>query len=184
MKKIGIFGGSFDPVHDGHIHVATLAKEDADLDEVWFLPCRISPHKTDCLPTSGAVRAAWLNIALSGILWAKIDLTDLETEGLSYSFATMEKIVSLYPGNEWYWIMGGDQWVALPTWRNPELLADLVEFIVIARNGDEVMPREGYRMRPVYGEHPASATAIRAAFAAGATQVQHIHPEIARQLIR
>ena len=75
MKRIGIFGGSFDPVHHGHIHLATLAKEAAHLDQVWFLPCQISPHKTDRPPTPGTTRAEWLRTALAGIPLAKTDLT-------------------------------------------------------------------------------------------------------------
>lgn len=179
-KRIGIFGGSFDPVHDGHIHLATLAKETADLDEVWFLPCRISPHKTDRPPTPGATRAEWLHAALSGIPWAKTDLTELEAEDPSFSYATMGKLVSRHPGNEWFWIMGGDQWAALPTWKHPEILASLVGFIVLARNGEEVLPREGYRMTAVHGEHPASATKIRASLAAGETDIPYLNPAVAR----
>lgn len=182
MKRIGIFGGSFDPVHAGHIHLATLAKEAADLDEVWFLPCHISPHKTNRPPTPGATRAAWLQAALASIPWAKTNLTELETEGPSFSFATMQKLASRHPGNEWFWIMGGDQWAALPTWRHPEILAGLAEFIVLARNGMIVQPRDGYRMRAVQGEHPASATAIRAALAAEETDIPHLNPAIARMM--
>ncbi len=178
MKRIGIFGGSFDPVHDGHIHLATLAKEAARLDEVWFLPCQISPHKTDRPPSSGASRAEWLRTALAGIQWAKTDLTELETDAPSFSYLTMEKLVSRHPGNEWFWIMGGDQWTALPSWRHPEILARLVEFIVLARNGSEVLPRDGYRMIPVLGEHPASATAIRAALGKGETEIHHLDPAV------
>lgn len=183
-KRIGIFGGSFDPVHDGHIHLATLAKEAADLDEVWFLPCWISPHKTESPPTPGAIRAEWLHTALAGIPWAKTDLIELDAEGSSFSYATMGKLASRHPGNEWFWIMGGDQWAALPSWRHPEILAEMVEFIVLARNGDGVIPREGYRMRLVHGEHPASSTAIRAAIASGETEIPHLNCEIARQLSR
>lgn len=184
MKRIGIFGGSFDPVHDGHIHLATLAKEAADLDEVWFLPCRISPHKTTRPPTHGATRVEWLRTALAGIPWAKTDLMELESDEPSFSHRTLEKLASRHPENEWFWIMGGDQWAALPTWKHPEILAGLAEFIVLARDGAEVLPREGYRMRHVQGEHPASATAIRAAIAAGETNIPHLHRDIVHQLIR
>jgi nicotinate-nucleotide adenylyltransferase len=180
MKRIGIFGGSFDPVHDGHIHLATLARDAAQLDEVWFLPCQISPHKTDRPPTPGATRAEWLRAALADIPWAKTDLTELETDAPSFSYLTMEKLVSRHPGNEWFWIMGGDQWTALPSWKHPEILAGLVEFIVLARNGSEVLPREGYRMIPVQGEHPASATAIRAALAKGENEIPHLDPAVRR----
>lgn len=182
MKRIGIFGGSFDPVHDGHIHLATLAREAADLDEVWFLPCQISPHKTDRPPTPGATRAQWLRTALAVIPWAESDLTELETEESSFSYATMEKLASCHPGNEWFWIMGGDQWAALPTWKHPEILASFADFIVLARNGKEVLPREGYRMTTVMGEHPASATAIRAALAAGKRDIPHLNSEVERMI--
>jgi nicotinate-nucleotide adenylyltransferase len=184
MKLIGIFGGSFDPVHDGHIHLAALAKEAACLDEVWFLPCQISPHKTDQPPSPGAARVEWLHAALAGVPWAKIDLTELETEGPSFSYATMERLASLHAGNEWFWIMGGDQWSALPTWKHPEILSALAEFIVLARDGAEVLPREGYRMTPVSGEHPASATAIRNALAAGETDFPHLDPAVARMILK
>jgi nicotinate-nucleotide adenylyltransferase len=183
MKRIGIFGGSFDPVHSGHIHLATLAREAADLDEVRFLPCQISPHKTAHPPAPSHIRVEWLRAAIEGIPWVGIDLTEVESEDPSFSYATMGKLVSANPGNEWFWIMGGDQWDALPTWRHPEILADLAEFIVLARNGVEVLPREGYRMRTVRGEHPATATAIRAALAAGETEIPHLHPAVARLIV-
>lgn len=178
MKRIGIFGGSFDPVHHGHIHLGTLAKEAVALDEVWFLPCQISPHKTARPPTPGKTRAEWLRAALAGIPWARIELTELETEGPSFSYRTLEKLVSENPGHEWFWIMGGDQWAALPTWRHPEILAGLAEFIVLARHGAEIAPREGYRLHVVHGEHPASSTAIRAALAAGETDIPHLDPAV------
>lgn len=182
MKRIGIFGGTFDPVHDGHIHLATLAREAADLDEVWFLPCQISPHKTARPPTPGATRVGWLRAALTGIPWAITDFTELEAEGPSFSYATMQKLTSRHPGNEWFWIMGGDQWSALPTWKHPEILASLADFIVLARDGAEVFPREGYRMSTVRGKHPATATAIRAALAAGETDIPHLSPSVARMI--
>ena len=182
MKRIGIFGGSFDPVHDGHIHLATLAKKSVDLDEVWFLPCNISPHKTDTPPTSGKIRAKWLEVALAAIPWAKIDLIELATKGPSFSYQTLEKLVSQNPGNEWFWIMGGDQWEALPTWRHPEILAGLATFIVLARNGTTAHQRKGYRMNLVEGEHPASATEIRRALAAGDRDIPYLDPSVAESI--
>lgn len=182
MGKIGIFGGSFDPVHDGHIHLASLAREKLGLDEVCFLPCRISPHKTASPPTPGDVREKWLRIALSGIPWAKVEAMELTTEEPSYSYKTIRKLHKLYPGNRWFWIMGGDQWKALPTWSHPEVIADLAEFIVLARNGEAIVPRDGYRLHIVEGEHPASATKIRQALAEGETEIPFLRPEIAREI--
>lgn len=178
-RRIGVFGGSFDPVHDGHIHLARLAREALDLDEVRFLPCQISPHKTDRPPTPGDVRVRWLEIALSGIPWAKVETLEMETEGPSFSYETIEKLSDRNPGNHWFWIMGGDQWNALHTWKHPERIAELAEFIVLARNGEIVFPREGYRFHIIEGEHPASSTAIRRALALGETEIPFLHPGIA-----
>lgn len=179
--RIGIFGGSFDPVHDGHIHLASLAKQAASLDEVWFLPCHISPHKTSSPPTPGKTRVKWLEIATVNLPWAKIETLELHSDAPSYSYKTMQSLAAMHPGTEWFWIMGGDQWAALPTWKHPEILAEHASFIVLARNGVSVRPRVGYRMISVEGEHPASATAIRRALAAGEGSIPHLDPAVAKE---
>ncbi|MEK6232230.1 MAG: nicotinate (nicotinamide) nucleotide adenylyltransferase [Luteolibacter sp.] len=179
MKRIGIFGGSFDPVHDGHIHLADLARKVASLDEIWFLPCRISPHKTDNPPTPGVERVKWLELALANLPWGRIEKFELDAEGPSFSCRTIQALAAEYPGTEWFWIMGGDQWTALPTWKDPEIIAELASFIVLARNGEKVEERPGYRLHAVNGEHPASSTEIRRALAAGESEIPYLHPEIA-----
>jgi len=183
FRRIGIFGGSFDPVHDGHIHLAKLAKEAACLDEVWFLPCQISPHKTYRPPPPGVIRVKWLHAAIRDLPWAKVDETDLKTEGPSYSYRTLQILSEKSPENEWFWIMGGDQWEALPNWAQPETIAQLATFIVLARDGVLIEPRPDYRLVTVTGEHPASATAIREALARRETSVPYLDPEVARLIV-
>ncbi len=183
-KRIGIFGGSFDPVHDGHIHLASLAREAADLDEVWFMPCQISPHKTGSPPTPAETRVKWLEIATANIPWAKIEKHELQSDGSSYSYKTIQALAAAHPGTEWFWIMGGDQWTALPTWKHPEIIAKHASFIVLARNGMTVQPRQGYRMVSVEGEHPASATEIRKALALGETDIPFLDSAVARHMSR
>ena len=180
MKRIGLFGGSFDPVHDGHIHLASLAREAADLDEVWFMPCRISPHKTGSPPTPAETRVKWLEIAIANIPWAKIEKHELQTDAPSYSYKTIQAFAEMHPGTEWFWVMGGDQWVALPTWKHPEIIAEHASFIVLTRNGAEIVPRPGYRLHVVNGEHPASATEIRRSIAAGEGDIPFLDPDVAR----
>lgn len=160
-RKIALFGGTFDPVHLGHIHLATLAKEALGLDEVRFLPCRISPHKEGSQPASGEDRCEMLRLATEDLPWAVVDDFELRQPGPSYSFETAESMAQRFPEARLFWIMGGDQWDALPRWKNPERLAKTVEFAVLAR-GETPLPREGYRLHVVQGEHPASATEIRA----------------------
>jgi nicotinate-nucleotide adenylyltransferase len=160
QRKIGLFGGTFDPVHLGHLHLATVAKEELGLDEVRFLPCRISPHKRDSHPASAEDRCEMLRLATRDLPWAKVDDFELHLPEPSYSYQTAEAMVRKIPQARWFWIMGSDQWLALPRWKHPERLAACVEFVVLAR-GAEPLPRDGYRLHHVIGGHPASATVLR-----------------------
>ncbi len=165
-RRIALFGGTFDPVHLGHLHLADLARQSLGLDEVRFLPCLISPHKTGTSPASPADRLEMLRLATSHLPWAVVDGYELEKNGPSFSFETAATMAARFPEARLFWIMGGDQWDALPRWKNPEILARHVEFIVLAR-GTPPPPREGYRLHLIQGEHPASATAIRETIAGG-----------------
>jgi nicotinate-nucleotide adenylyltransferase len=179
VPRIAIFGGTFDPVHEGHLHLATLAKEALSLDQVRFLPCKISPHKSGSRPASAEDRLEMLRRATAGLPWAEVD--DFETSltsGPSYSYITAEIMTRRFPGASLFWIMGGDQWDALPQWKNPERLAACVEFIVLAR-GEAPQPRAGYRLHVVEGQHPASASAIRAAIYSGQRPSPWLPPGVA-----
>jgi nicotinate-nucleotide adenylyltransferase len=170
-RRIGLFGGTFDPVHLGHIHLADTARKALALDEIRFIPCRISPHKSGTLPASPEDRLAMLKLATAGLAWAVVDDIELQSEGPNYSYLTAEELHRRFPKDRLFWIMGGDQWAKLPTWKHPEKLAAIVEFIVLARN-DSPAPREGYRMHLVHGEHPASSTVIRTG------SREHLHPSV------
>jgi len=172
-RKIGLFGGTFDPVHKGHIHLANLARETLALDEVRFIPCKISPHKTGTAPASPTDRLAMLELATADLPWAVIDEVELQSDQPDFSYQTAGKIRARFPAVSLFWIMGGDQWTALPTWKHPEKLAALVEFIVLARH-DKPGPRDGYRMHFLTVEHPASATAIREN-----SSSEHLHHDVA-----
>lgn len=170
-RKIGLFGGTFDPVHLGHIHLANAARQAIGLDEVRFIPCRISPHKSGSHPASPTDRLEMLRLATADLPWAVVDEIELVSNEPNFSFRTAEKFHELFPDVRLFWIMGGDQWAALPAWKHPEKLAAVVEFIVLARN-DRPAPRDGYRMHLVRDEHPASSTAIRSG------DLEHLHPDV------
>jgi nicotinate-nucleotide adenylyltransferase len=175
--RIGLFGGTFDPVHRGHLHLAEAARAALALDEIRFIPCRISPHKLGSQPTPACERLAMLRLATAGLPWAVVDDIEARRDGPSYSWQTAEAIHSAFPGARLFWIMGTDQWNALPHWAHPERLAARVEFIVFSR-GNPPLPRPGYRLHPLHADHPASATKIREAITAGTTE----HPWIPRQV--
>jgi len=165
-RFIALFGGSFDPPHLGHLHLATAALGQAGLDEVRFLPCRESPLKGRGPIAAGAQRVEMLHLATAELPWAVVDPLELELDGPSYSVRTAATIAAREPHARLAWILGHDQWRALPRWREPERLAELVEFLVFARDG-EPEAREGFRMRALHGTHPASSTAIRDALRHG-----------------
>lgn len=180
---IGLFGGTFDPVHLGHLHVAELAKSALALDQVRFIPCRISPHKLASTPTPADERLAMLRLATAGLPWAVVD--DIETirDGPSYSWQTAEAMKSRFPGARLFWIMGADQWQALPSWAEPERLAACVEFIVFSR-GSIPGSRPDFVLHTIQSEHPASATRIRTDLASGQCSHPWLHPAVANHIAR
>lgn len=181
-RKIALFGGTFDPVHLGHVHMAKTAREVLALDEVRFLPCRISPHKPGREPTPAADRLEMLELATAGLPWAVVDDFDVRREGASFSYETAEAMRARYPTARLFWVMGGDQWAALPEWRQPQRLAACVEFIVFARGGT-LRPRTGCVMHDLYYYHPASATDIREAFRRGLTDHPWLAPAVAEWIV-
>lgn len=165
-RNIGIFGGTFDPVHLGHIHLADTARRILALDEVRFLPCFISPHKSDSVPTPVADRLEMLRIATRDLPWAVVDDFEALRGGPSYSWQTAEAMKQQFSGDRLFWIMGTDQWEVLSQWREPDRLAACVEFAVFSR-GATPAPRSGYVLHAMDAGHPASATDIREAIATG-----------------
>jgi nicotinate-nucleotide adenylyltransferase len=158
---MALFGGTFDPVHAGHLHIAELAREQAQLDEVIFLPCQQSPHKTTASTATPEQRLHMLQLATTAA-WMKVDDYELRSPPPSFSADTLRHFLQRQPDVSWHWIMGFDQWQALPRWKEPEFLAQHLTFLVLPReNAPE--PRDGYRMQPLVGEHPASSTALRQA---------------------
>jgi nicotinate-nucleotide adenylyltransferase len=183
-KRIALFGGTFDPVHLGHVHLARAAREAAELDEVRFLPCRISPHKLGQVSAPSEDRLAMLRLATESLSWAVVDDFELHAPEPSYSYLTAQALTRRNPEAEWFWIMGTDQWEALPRWKHPERLATCVTFLVLTR-GESPVPRDGFRMREVPGAgHPASATAIRASLASGEPMPPWLDPAVADYIAR
>jgi nicotinate-nucleotide adenylyltransferase len=177
-RHIALFGGTFDPIHRGHVEIATRARDAMGLDEVRFLPCRTSPHKIGLASASPQDRLEMVRLATRGRPWAVVDDFDLVSPPPSYSYLTAEEMARRFPEARLFWIMGADQWRALPDWKEPDRLARRVEFLVFTR-GDTPEPRAGWRMHPLPGTHPASATAIRRAIASGTADHEWLDPAVA-----
>lgn len=115
--------------------------------------------------------------------WVVVNDFETRQEGPSYSWKTAEAMRQQYPGVKLYWIMGSDQWEALPAWAHPERLAACCEFIVFGRDAVPA-PRDGYLMHPLADSHPASATQIRQDLASGVSSHPWLHPDVSAWINR
>jgi len=165
MKK-AIYGGSFDPVHAGHLQLVETVHAACDLDGVILMPCRLSPWKegTEATPPQ-RVEMVRLAVQEKGWGWAEVSDWEVGREGRSYSWMTAEHFESVEPTVEWHWIVGADQWAGIEGWARADTLRRILRFIVAARGDVAIPARPGWRMVPVTFDHPASSTALRESFA-------------------
>lgn len=161
-ERWALFGGSFDPVHRGHLAMATAALSSAALSRVIFLPCFVSPFKNSTC-AEPAQRLAMLELALTefGEGWAEVSDFELNRPGPSYTWETAVHFTRTFPQIEWYWILGTDQWEQIEAWAEPERLRLGLHFLVCTREGTAVRERDGWRATAMNFDHPASSTAIR-----------------------
>lgn len=165
--KICLFGGSFDPVHSGHLTLAAAAVQACDLDRIVFLPAAESPFKQGKRHLfSGAQRAELLRLATADIPCAEVSELDLQLPPPSWSWRLVEHYRFRYPEAELFWLLGTDQWQELHRWARFDYLRDTLHFIVYHR-GEAPQPREGVRSTFIAGNHPAAATIIRQALSEG-----------------
>ena len=135
MEHIGLFGGSFDPVHLGHLLVAQAAREELRLARLFFIPAAQSPFKPESAPTPAPERLRLLRLALAGNTWCQMDEQEIQRGGVSYTIDTVRDYANRFPQGQLFYLIGADHLPQLPQWRAAEELARLVEFVVIPRPG-------------------------------------------------
>lgn len=128
--KIGILGGSFDPVHNGHIGLAEDAAQMAGLDEVIMIPARIQPFKQDIKTESGEDRFRMLALVASQNDRITVSRNELDFDGVSYTYLTMRRIQEMHRNARLYFICGTDSFLKVDTWKNAEELLTSYSFIV------------------------------------------------------
>lgn len=133
--RIGIYGGSFDPVHIGHLLIADLVREQYQLDGVRFVPAATAPHKQASEVTTAKHRVEMLELAVGGYRPFEVDRSEVERGGVSYTVDTLETLHAERSTDELFLILGGDSLVDLPTWRKPERICELARPIVVSRPG-------------------------------------------------
>lgn len=135
MLRIGLFGGSFDPVHLGHLLVAQAALEELKLDRIFFIPAAQSPFKPDAKPTPASERLKMLRLALAGNNLAEVDELEILRGGISYTIETARNYRNRFPSAKLFYLIGADHVASLPKWRDANELASLLEFLIIPRPG-------------------------------------------------
>jgi nicotinate-nucleotide adenylyltransferase len=132
---IGLFGGSFDPVHHGHLIVAQVAREQLGLDRLRFVPAREQPFKHGRHHSSAKHRAAMLSLAVAGTSGFAVETAELDRPGPSYTVDTLRELRQREPGTELVLLLGADAAAELPAWREAEQIPDLARVVVFARPG-------------------------------------------------
>ena len=135
MQNIGLYGGSFDPVHLGHLLVARAAYEELALARLFFIPAAQSPFKPEREPTPAVDRLRLLRLALAGLAWCEIDEQEVQRGGISYTVDTVRDYARRFVGARLFYLIGADHVEKLPLWREAAELARLAEFVVIPRPG-------------------------------------------------
>jgi len=164
-SRVGIFGGSFDPVHNGHLLLARDAIEQLGISRVVFVPARLSPHKLERPPSDPAFRLRLLEAAVAGEPGFSVDPLELEREGPSFAIDTVRAMREKFPGSDLYYFIGADNIPKLHTWKDIDELRGIARFAVFSR-GDLPVPQGWPRLlRRV----EISSTEIRSRIAAGAS---------------
>ena len=133
--RLGIFGGSFDPVHYGHLLLAEFCREHNRLDKVWFMPAAVSPHKLDRRPTPDRSRVEMLELAIGGHDGFAVSRIELERGGVSYTADTLAEIHDQQPDTELFFLMGADSLADFGTWKTPATICELAIPVIVARPG-------------------------------------------------
>jgi nicotinate-nucleotide adenylyltransferase len=140
MKKIGLLGGSFDPIHFGHLNLALELMEKRGLDEIWFIPAKVNPHKSLEEPISEAHRLMMLGLALEEINCFnlsrfKIDETEIHRDAPSYTIDTLRILIAQHPTTQFYLLLGQDCMAGFSRWHLPEEIIALVPLLIGSRSG-------------------------------------------------
>ena len=123
LRSIGIFGGSFDPVHSAHVLVARAALEELSIDRLFIVPVARSPFKPERQPAPAEARLRLLRLAFAGCNDCEIDPQEVERDGVSYSIDTIRHYAGRFPGAKLLYLIGADHVPTLPEWREADDLA-------------------------------------------------------------
>lgn len=137
-KKIGLLGGSFDPIHQGHLNIALRAQLEFALDEVWFIPAGHSPNKKESDMTAAEVRAAMVSCAIKPYSDFRLSRIEVDAPETSYTYLTLSKLCERYSKTSFYFIMGADSLDYFENWRHPEIICQKAVILCAVRDDMDI----------------------------------------------
>jgi nicotinate-nucleotide adenylyltransferase len=177
-EKIGLYGGTFDPIHNGHLILARDALERLELSKVVFLPARISPHKLDRPPAPPDARCRMVAAAIAGEPQFEMSACEINREGPSFTIDTVRGFQERFPEASLYYLIGDDNLTELETWKDIAILRQAAQFVVLSRAGMPFLSQF-----PTITRHiEISSTEIRSRVARGLS-VRYMVPLPACELI-
>ena len=186
--RIGLLGGTFDPPHHGHLILAGEALACAGLAEVWLVPAWRSPLRVQDAVTPAEVRLHLARLAAAGAEHIGVAAIEVEAGRQVFTVETVERLRRLHPGVAFSWILGADQFAQLDRWREVERLAEMVDFLVAVRGGEELVapaPIPGLRFRRLsMGRVDISSSLIRTRIAGGLPWAHFVPPAVAAEVRR
>ena len=186
--KLGVFGGTFDPVHHGHLIVAEYVRESVGLDRVVLVPTMISPHKTDAAVSSGLHRLAMLREGVKSNPFFQVSDAEIERGGISYTVDTLRMMAESHRGDQLYLLIGADNLSEFRTWKDPAEIVKLARLVVMNRPGfPSARGDHGLPENIIQCSVPSidiSATEIRRRVANGLTISYLVPPGVARYIGR
>ena len=132
--KIGILGGSFDPIHNGHLHMAKQVLKEYELDKIIFMPAGHSPNKSETEMMPADIRLTMVQLALEGTKNLEASSLEVDSEERSYTYRTLQKLSEVYPNDDFYFIMGADSLDYFDQWYHPEIICQLATILVVNRD--------------------------------------------------
>jgi len=135
--RLGILGGTFDPPHYGHLLLAECCREQAELDQVWFMPAATPPHKQSRPLSTPQQRLTMLELAIGGHTSLVVSRLEIDRGGLSYTADTLEAVQADHPDSDLFFLLGSDSLFDLPDWHQPQRICRTATLVVVQRAGDE-----------------------------------------------
>jgi nicotinate-nucleotide adenylyltransferase len=133
--RIGIFGGSFDPIHQGHLILAEACREQVELDQVWFMPCAVQPHKNSGARATDRQRVEMIELAIAGHDGFSLSKIEIERGGTSYTVDTLKQIRESNSEDQLFLLMGDDSLESFESWREPKTICELAVPVIVNRPG-------------------------------------------------